>query len=341
MDIRFTALKFSAPRNITFKYRLDGLDREWIDAGRERVAHFSHLAPGEYRFRVKACNNDGIWNEVGDALMITVLAPFWKTPWFITAASLATLGWVAAIARYFGIRRMRNRLQQLESEHAVERKRSRIAKDMHDTLGASLSEIILLSEMAQGTGAIPAQVHTDLKRIARRSRDLTRSLAEIVWAVNPQHDAFDSFVTYTCNFVEDYLRLTGIRCRLEIPQDLPTIPLSAPVRHNLFLLVKEAVYNIVKHAAASQVRIQIRLKADGFQLSVEDDGKGFDLKPSATPAAPIRTASGHGLSNMRERAKNIGGKLQIQSQPGHGTRIHLEMGFAKNDAGRSANRPEN
>ena len=327
MEVQFTALSYTDPRNVAFKYMLEGLDKDWVDAGSERVAKFSHLAPGDYRFQVIACNNDGIWNETGASLALSVATPFWQTRWFIAVASLAALGCVAGIVRYVTVLRMRRQLERLEREHAIERERARIAKDMHDDLGASLSEITLLSELAQGAESSPWEVQSDLRKIATKARSVTRSLAEIVWAVNPQHDAFDDFVTYTCNFAEDYLRLAGIRCRLDLPAKLPNIALTTHVRHNLFLVVKEALHNTVKHAAASEVWLRIALNADGFRLLIEDNGRGFDLEATAT-GTRCQT-QGHGLSNLRQRAEDIGGRLEMRSQPGQGSTVQLEVDFSR------------
>ncbi|MFM1770598.1 MAG: hypothetical protein RJA22_3127 [Verrucomicrobiota bacterium] len=334
LELQFTALSFADPRNVAFKYRLEGLEKHWTDAGGKRVAQFSQLPAGDYRFQVIACNNDGVWNEAGASLAITVLTPFWLRAWFLVAAALTAAGTIAGAMRYLEARRMRHRLEQMEREQAVERERARIAKDMHDDLGARLSEITLLSELAQGGESPREEIQSDLRRIAAKARELTRSLAAIVWAVNPQHDAFDSFVTYTCNFAEDYLRLAGIRCRLDIPASLPQRPLTAHVRHNLFLLVKEALHNIVKHAAASDVSIRVILKTHGFQLIIQDNGRGFALDSPAAPGAGATAGSttprrpGHGLANMRQRAEDIQGRLELRTSPGQGTTVEFYMEFS-------------
>jgi signal transduction histidine kinase len=164
------------------------------------------------------------------------------------------------------------------------------------------------------------------------SRSLTRSLAEIVWAVNPRNDNLESFVTYACHFAEEFLRPTGVRCFLEVPEELPARELSTEIRHNLFMVVKEAVNNVAKHARASRVRIRIAVDSDRFKLMIEDNGCGFQV-PSATstskPASGrIGRPSGNGLDNMRHRIESLGGEFQLHSAPGTGTRIEASLAFA-------------
>jgi signal transduction histidine kinase len=152
---------------------------------------------------------------------------------------------------------------------------------------------------------------------------LTDNVADIVWAVNPQHDALDNFISYACTHAEDYLRLAHIHCRLDIPRNVPTIPLAAPVRHNLFLTLKEALNNIVKHASASEVTLRFTLTPKGLRLSVADNGCGFD--PRSVLEVPEKDHRGYGLFNMRRRMEDVGGTFHLQSQPGEGTRIELEL----------------
>lgn len=328
LEIEFTALSLSSPENVTFRYQLEGLDQDWIEAGTARIARYSRMPPGEYRFRVTACNQDGVWNPNGASLEFVVAAPFYRTWWFQIPAALALLGAVAGLVRYVELRKMRRQVERAEREGAIERERARIAKDIHDDLGASLTEITLLSELAQSSDAPPAEVQSDMRKIAARTRQLTRSLDATVWAVNPRNDTLDSLVSYLCHHAEEYLNAAGIRCRLDVPEASPARLVTAAVRHNVYLIVKEALHNVVKHSGATEVLLRIAINDEKLMVAVTDNGRGFNASAdAATPRAPGRR--GNGLENMRRRADEIGGQLELQSEAGHGTRVQLTVRFAE------------
>jgi ligand-binding sensor domain-containing protein/signal transduction histidine kinase len=324
IEFQYTALSFSAPNGVRFKYRLEPLDKDWEEAGTKRAAAYSHVPPGNYYFHVVACNADGVWNETGAGVGVVVWPYFWETKWFLALNVFAGLAAVVSIVRYSERRRMRRRLEAAERERAIEKERSRIAKDIHDELGASLTEITLLSEFAQEPTASQTQVRADMQKITAKARILTQMMDEVVWAVSPQNDILEKFVTYTCSFAEEYLQTAKIACRLEVPEFLPEIILTAEVRHNLFLVVKEALNNIVKHAAASEARIQIALEAGTLVLTIQDNGRGF-LQDSTTAAIQNVSAGCQrdGLSNMRKRIENVGGRIELASLPGRGTVVKL------------------
>jgi signal transduction histidine kinase len=237
---------------------------------------------------------------------------------------LAGLVIVVSIARYIESRTMRRRLEQAERERAIEKERSRIAKDIHDEFGASLTEITLLSEFAQEPNATRSQVQADMQKITAKARNLTQMMDEVVWAVSPQNDILEKFVTYTCSFAEEYLQTVKIACRLEVPEFLPEIILTADVRHNLFLVVKEALNNIVKHAAASEARIQITLENQILILTIQDNGKGFVAEAAITGGQNVSAGSQKdGLFNMRKRIESVAGRMELESAPGRGARVKL------------------
>jgi signal transduction histidine kinase len=232
-------------------------------------------------------------------------------------------GLVVAV-RIVSQRRLRRRLERMEMETAVERERARIAQDIHDDLGASLTRITLLSDIAHD-GAVAGGVGAEVSQIHTTSRDLRRAMDEIVWAVDPEQDTLDSLASYVGRAAQDLLQPANIRCRLAMPAGLPDWRLSSQVRHNLFLVVKEAVHNAVKHSGATEVRLQLSVQADGFTLVVTDNGKGFEIVGhEGLPApTPNRTAAGHGLRNMAKRLREIGGRCEVASRPGHGTEVRL------------------
>lgn len=311
----FTAPSLTAPSKVRFRYRIDGVDDDWLDADTRRSATYSHLAPGQYVFRVVACNNDGVWNNTGASLAFTALPHFWETWWFAVLAVAAILGAATLFARRCVHRRMRLRLEELQRRNAVERERSRIAQDIHDDVGTTLTRIMMLAQSVPSDPARQADARSTLQRIYDSAVAVTTSLDEIVWAANPRHDSLDSLASYMLGeFGRTLLLEAGLRCRLDVPVDLPHWPLGAEVRHNLFLAFKEALNNAIRHAHATEVRIAIQLHSDTFELSVSDDGDGF-------APGQAGSAASNGLANMRQRMVRIGGRCEVTSAPGKGTRV--------------------
>jgi signal transduction histidine kinase len=270
---------------------------------------------------VIACNNDGVWNTAGATLTFVVAPFFWQTWWFLGFTAIFVLACVALVARHLTRRRMQRRLEQLERQRVVECERTRIAQDIHDDAGASLSRIAMLSQAARGVLASPERTAAVLARIYATARDLTRSLDEIVWAVDPKHDTLDSLTDYMGKFAHEHLAVADVRCRLNLPTEVPAWPLTAEVRHHFFLCFKEALHNAIKHSAADEVRISLVLHADAFELIVQDNGRGFGPECPASAPAVDRIASGNGLRNMQERIARVGGRCVISSQPGAGTTV--------------------
>jgi signal transduction histidine kinase len=287
------------------------------------VANYSFVPPGNYTFHVIACNNDGVWNETGVAQPFTLLPHFWQTWWFRILGGLLTAVAASAVAWFETRRRLRRRLEKLEREQAIERERARIARDIHDDLGASLTRITMLSQSARGESELSATVASNLERIFGTARELTLAMDEIVWAVNPRHDRLDSLANYLSRFAHDFLSTAEIRCRLDMPVQLPSLPVAAEMRHNLFLAYKEALHNAVKHAAATEVRVELKFAADTLTLVVADNGRG--LPPGETPGQSPVSANGfphgNGLANMQRRLAEIGGECTIRCELGRGTDV--------------------
>jgi signal transduction histidine kinase/ligand-binding sensor domain-containing protein len=313
----FTGVAFSAPEALRFRTQLEGWESGWTEADRERVASYGPLKAGKYRFRVQARSRDGVWSEPGDALSFIVRPRLYETGWFQGAALGSLALGLGFVVRTASNRRLRRQLELVEMQTAVERERARIAQDIHDDLGASLTRITLLSDIAR-EAAVAGGIGGEMEQIHVTSRDLTRAMGEIVWAVDPEHDTLDSLADYLGKAVQDLLQPANIRCRLVLPADLPAHHLSSQVRHNLFLATKEAVHNAVKHSGATEVRLQLDLEPKSFTLQVADDGRGFALPPAG--AGP-----GHGLNNMSKRLQEIGGRCQVTSQPGQGTVVRFQV----------------
>jgi signal transduction histidine kinase len=316
LEIDYTALNFSAPREVRFKYRLEGRDTAWTP-GDTRVANYPNLPHGHYYFHVEAANEDGVWNETGSVLEITVQPQFWQTPWFRAAAIVFILGMVVAIVRFISTQKLRRQLQLLKQQEALEKERSRIARDLHDQLGANLTQVALLGEMAGADKNLPDEIESHAKQISETARETTHSLDEIVWAINPSNDTLEGLANYACKYAQEYFALAGLRYRADLPTQLPPTPIPPEVRHNVFLALKEAVNNVVKHAQASEVWIRLRLSPDSFTLEIEDNGRGI-----GNQTAPQNR---NGLRNMKKRMEDIRGEFSISGGANGGTIIRLKI----------------
>ncbi len=323
-EFRFDALNFNVATR--FRYRIDELDSDWAETD-ARTVRYGYLPPNTYHFRVIACNDENVWRGSGAAAVFTVQQFFYKTWWFLTLSGIGVLGAVVLAVRAVATKKYRGELARLAQQHAVERDRTRIARDIHDDIGAGLTQITLLSELARRE---PEQTTVHLQRISDSARQLTRAMDEIVWAVDPQHDTFHGLMDYISAFAEDFLRTAGIPCRMDLPMDLPAVRVDAEMRYHLFLALKEVLNNIVKHAHATEVRLGLRFEPGAFTLIIEDNGQGL---PAARPAAAAtiggdRISSGSGLSNLDERLRALGGRCVIRSDPGRGTRVELSLRIA-------------
>jgi len=327
-EFHYTGLSFIAPEKMRFRYRLEGWEKDWVDVGTKRVAEYTYIPPGNYTFHVLACNSDAVWNEAGASLAFTLLPQFWQTWWFRAAAVLAAVALIAGNVLLLTRRRLRRKLDIIQRQQAVERERTRIARDIHDHLGANLTRISLLSQSAQGELSNPARAAAQLDRIYDTALDLTRALGEIVWAVNPHHDTLDSLASYLGNFAQEYLVPINVRCRLDVPLQLPPWPITAEVRHNVFLAFKEALHNVVKHSGATEVSVVLETNYRGFTLAVRDNGRGFDAEATESDSAPQRLGRGNGLKNTRQRLDKIAGRCEIHSRAGAGTEIKFFVDVA-------------
>lgn len=232
---------------------------------------------------------------------------------------------VAAIRDITETRQSQKRIQLLEQHKALETERIRIARDMHDEMGASLTKITLLGEAAELELAGRDQPEHEgararLQRISVLGRSLVASMDEIVWAVNPGNDTLEGFASYICHFAPNLLKLAAIQCRLSVPGEMPRQVLRSQVRHHLLLAVKEALHNVIKHSRATHVNLSVELPSDWLSVTITDNGCGFERGESSR--------IGNGLVNMQQRMKQIDGEMEFSSQPGHGVRIMLRVPLA-------------
>lgn len=315
LKFEFTALSFSAPENVRFRYKLDGFDDNWVDGGTQRVANYSRLAAGNYLFHIMACNSSGIWNEKGTTFAFAVAPFIWQTWWFQFAVLAVFTAIVVAVVRYISFRRLRSKLQKLEQQAALDNERSRIARDIHDDLGGRLTEVELMLELANRTP--PEKLNGQMRQISSTVRQAGESLDEIVWAVNPRHDSLPRLLDYLGQYAIQFLQTAEIRCRVDFPDDPPPQTVPPDVRHNLFLAVKESLNNVARHAQATEIWLRVSLAENLLKIAIEDNGKGFN--------GEIKDFCADGLRNMRQRMEEIGGRFEIESRPGAGTRIVLTL----------------
>lgn len=324
LEFHYTAISLTAPERVRFLHRLEGLETDWKDAGTRRVANYANLPPGDYRFQVRAVNHHGYTNLAGANFAFTLTPQWHQTYTFRAGLGFLALA-VAAGLHAFRLRGQR-RIAALERRHALELERARIARDLHDNLGPDLSQMALLGEQAGQpvTGGTGNQ--QQIQQLAEQARAASRSLSEVVWATSAKHDHLPSFINYLADFAPELLATGNVRCFLELPAEVPPLPLEGHLRHELLLILKEALNNIVRHAHATQATLTVTLEQRTLTLTLVDNGSGFD---AAEAAQRKRTSGGNGLPNLRTRAAALGATLTITSAPGQGTTLRLTLPLPK------------
>lgn len=309
IQFRYTLPQLDAPEELRFRYRLLGSqDESWYQADNQRIATFSSLPQGHYVFEVSATDPSNPHPSVSATLTFSVRPAWWETLWFRLGGILIAALTLAALVRIAVKRRMLAYIRKLEQANALERERARIARDMHDELGTSLTHVVLMSEAAAHT-----HPSADLRQIAEATRTVSSTLDQIVWTTTPSNDTLEHLISYIAEFAEGYLAISDTKLHMELPSEIPERPLSSEKRHHLVLAVKEAFNNIIKYAGAHTVQLRVYFERNYLCILIKDDGKGFDPTTIA--------ATSNGLTNMRYRMESIGGRAKIESQPGHGTTV--------------------
>jgi len=265
-------------------------------------------------------------------IVVLARAPFWTLPrlLILIAALVGVLClavvWIQLLHHQVQARTAELKVEVREREHAEQQRalaveRSRIARDLHDDLGSSLTEVSLLATAAPGQPIAHDEVSERLDAIAQKSRTMVHALDELVWAVDPERDTLSSAARYLASYAEEYLAGLKIPCRVQIPPVLPERGVPGQMRHELFLAVKEALNNAVHHGQPSEVGFRLHCSGSQLEISVADNGKGFD------PAGQHDQHNGHGLANLKTRLQNMGGRCEIESSAGHGTTILMRLPF--------------
>jgi signal transduction histidine kinase/ligand-binding sensor domain-containing protein len=329
-EFRYTSPDLLSPERLRFQFQLVGLDSAWIQAADRRSAYYNSLPPGDYRFRVRVRASGSGWRETATPLLLRVTPRLHERLPVRLGAGLILLAGVGGAARQIERTRSRRRLQQMEIQRARDIERQRIARDIHDDLGAGLTEIILLSDNLREEVPGNAPAGTTADAISLSARNLTRAMDEVVWAVDPGQDSLEGFLAYLNEFAQELLSHAGVRFRWIVPEEIPEIELSSEVRHSLYLACKEALNNSVRHSAAGEVHVRFEVIDSGFQLTIDDDGHGFATET-------CQQGLGHGLTNMMDRLSEIGGSCEITST-GSGTRVafRIHTGNRSHRASRSS-----
>ena len=319
-EFHYTALDLTTPSSLRFRYKLEGMDPQWVNAGAQRVAYYSQLPPGDYEFRIMAGGSGGTWHEAGQRIQLRVVPHIWERRWvqLLTTALLVSLigGSFASWRR----RRMQLKLERLEMEQRVDAERRRIARDLHDEVGSRLTRIAQLGELATKENQPPHEIKSQVSAITSRVRELINAMSEVVWTVNPRNDSLPKLIAFLSDYTESSVAPTGISHRLELDPDWPDLPVLAQSRHHLLLAVKEALNNAIRHAAPTTIRLEIHVRDGWLEVVVADDGRGFDVIKARV--------AGQGLANLDERMKLVRGRAEIRSASGQGTKVTLSMPLA-------------
>lgn len=320
LRIRYTLPELISPEQVRFRYRLaNSHDGGWNMVGADREAAFVGLAPGQYQFEVAAAVGSGPWLPGTASMAFTVRPAWWQTLYFKVAMILALVAAVWSIVML----RSRAKIRRLKQQRAVERERTRIARDMHDEVGANLTLISSTSRLALLDD--PAATGGHLEEIAKTARETVDALDEIVWAVNPRYDSLAGTIEYLGKLALRLVSTSGLKCEVDLPDAVPAVPLSADARHHLLLTVKEALHNAMKHSRGTKVHLLIAIDHGELQVVIEDDGAGF-------PTVPARPGS-NGMRNMRERMEALGGGIEFETSAPNGARVVLRLPVPHRDHG--------
>jgi two-component sensor histidine kinase len=312
--IQFSAPDYSPASPIQYAYKLEGFDDDWIEVGTRDFAPYSNVPGGDYTFKVKATNDPGSWSKEIVLFPIKIIPPFWKTWWFyfICAAILALI--IYAVYRY--------RINELLKRQAI---RNKIAQDLHDHVGSTLSSVSVYSQVAQIQGELGNKevLKEVLQKISVTSTDMISEMSDIVWAINPRNDNMEKILQRMDSFAKPLLKAKNIQCDFQYAHSLLALNLDMKKRKNFYLIFKEAVNNALKYADCDHVSVRVRIAHHQLELVVTDNGTGFDKEQVKTRIS--QSLSGNGLQNMQIRAKEMKGECQISSTKGEGTTVYLRF----------------
>lgn len=317
----FSALNHLFPQNNQYAYQLVGFDEGWRYVNDERKATYTNLSPGTYTFRVKASNNDGVWNEEGTQLKVRVIPPPWRSWWAYTFYGILAMGLIYGFIRY----RIAQRTRALEVQHRIEQAkaaereqvRRHAAADYHDELGNKMTKIGLFVELARRQAQQDSQLNHFLDHIDTNAQRLSEGMRDFIWVLDPDKDTVFDLVGRLQEFAQQILTYTDLQFTIHgLDEQIGQRKLALNARRHIIMILKEALNNILKYAEAQHIRLSFDLTREDLLMALEDDGKGFDLATAT---------SGYGLKNMHLRAEKIQANLNLSSKPGQGTRLELRI----------------
>ena len=313
-SLDFSPLSFFHTSECSFEYKLDGYDDDWIKSGTTNYTRYSKIPPGNYLFMLRILDNQGKLSPYSKTLEIEIAKPFSQTSFFkgCLIAVILFASWL--FLKWYSNEKMKKQKREMEKLKAIEKERTRIATDMHDDLGAGLSRIKFLSETIGIKKQQQQSFDEDIGKIREYSHEMIDKMGEIVWALNEKNDTLSDLLSYTRSYAVEYLSQNGIACTVEAPNQFPATFVSGEFRRNIYLTVKEALHNIVKHSQATVVIIKMTITPK-LQIEIQDNGTGFDK-------SQIRLFS-NGLSNMESRIHKISGRFEILN--GAGTTIKIDV----------------
>jgi signal transduction histidine kinase/ligand-binding sensor domain-containing protein len=314
LQIRYTANSFLDPRRTRFQSRMVHHDADWREETQERLAVYTNLRPGGYRFEVRAVNAHGVWSEMPAVFEFSIEPHFWQTWAFYVLCGIGAVGLAVGFTAYR--LRWQHRLLSVRHQQALAEERARIARDLHDDLGTALTGVALELDVARRQA--PDGIATRLMETASRARRLAERMREVVWAVNPRCDTVSSLASFLEQQAGTLMSGGGIRGRFDFPENIPDLPLDSDTRHQLALGVREALSNALRHSQASEVVVSLAVSGETLTVRVADNGVGFVVELTAGDV-------GHGLHNLRLRLERIGGKCLVESSPGRGTRVEFRV----------------
>jgi len=321
----FTGISFLGETPVQYSYRLDGYDRGWSDYNSRDEAIYTRLPGGNYTFQVKAVNSAGIESLHQAAFTFRIKPPYREQAWFLIPASV--LGIIALIVSGFMISNYGNRkkIHRLQQEKALQEERQKtresIASELHDDVSSTLSSISLLTDSLKRRLKLePEKSELLLNQLSDLTHEAQETMEEVVWSLSSHHDTLRQLILRICDFACEYCANNDLLCKTELLENDQDFPISELTRKSIFLIVKEAMHNIIKHARASQVILRIGLSGDDFLLEISDNGVGFD---QTAPARNHRI--GHGLTNMKSRARQIQARFELNSASGRGTQLVLRQ----------------
>jgi signal transduction histidine kinase len=314
------AINLAAPEQVRVRHRVLGLEEAWTEADVAQRIGLSAPPPGTFTIQVQAQNRGQPWTDPPLSMEIVIVPAWWQTAWFRVLGSILILGAAIGLVRAAAQWRLRRRVVNLERENALERERARIARDLHDELGGSISRIGLMAERLK-RHATDAGSRESLSRLAWQARRAAGDLDNIVWAVSPEHDTWDTLCAHVAAYAQDFFRDTQVECVVEGVESAPPEAVNPEVQHHVIAVAREAMNNSLKHAAATRIDVRIACAGSVFSIVIADNGAGFDPGDESVD-------DGNGLGNMRARAARIGAELQIDTKPGRGTTVTLSMPLA-------------